>query len=541
MDVRITLGASTTYWQFDVGLARLVAAGTDVSMWMGSLANVFGSGTAMTSARTRALAVYVDDGGAAITSDVFARAGVFRHLLTYTGGNREQEAAGVVGQIVSVAGTNRHNMCGVMGSYEAQTSLTVDGQAWSTDPWIQAAVIGRVSVGTAITTVNANGILAGFAAMSNTVSFSAQNGTYTGLYVGSWSGAVDWEFGIYIQAGAVTQGIKVGELSSTTAGSGVTLDDTTTRVVEVHADDNNAARAVGTQGRAIFGRTMIYADNACEDWGVHGLSKISGVAKTGNVSAGVVGAFESTGTCSIAIGSGNSYFAGVMGRVGGGGTFTITSSNVVGVLSFYNTSVTNAFSGTGTCAFMAVASEIEGTGDWDYGLYVKDTIQAIYANCGVLASDARIAQFYGTVATPNHSDGYGAFEIDITVSGTGTGQVNATSTWINLGASATVPNYMAIHTDGIYDGGATLTNASISMTKFSCLLASNPAWLSIWELNFAQDAYNVVDAIFNVNDAARGLGYVEATPSAAAIGSIPFFSVGGGAVKYIRIYADATT
>jgi len=199
MDVRVTLGASTTYWQFDVGLARLVAAGTDVSMWMGSLANTAGSGTAMTAARTRAMGVYVDDGDAAIASSVFARAGVFRHLLTYTGGNREQEAAGVVGQIVSVAGTNRHNMCGVMGSYEAQTSLTVDGQASSTDPWIQAGVIGRVGVGTAITTINANGILAGLAAMSNTASFSANSGVYAGLYVGRWGSNADFGYGIYLE------------------------------------------------------------------------------------------------------------------------------------------------------------------------------------------------------------------------------------------------------------------------------------------------------------------------------------------------------
>lgn len=190
---------------------------------------------------------------------------------------------------------------------------------------------------------------------------------------GSYNGPL--ELGITdkleIEGGGSIVAIKVGSLSSDTPGSGVELDATTTRAMEIHADDNNTARAVGTQGRAIFGRMMAYADNACEDWGVHGLSKFSGVAKTGNVSAGVVGAFESTGTCSTATGSGNTFCAGVMGRLGGGGTFTIGSGTLLaGVMAFYNTLTAKAFTNTGTCAFLATASDIAGTGDWDYGLYL---------------------------------------------------------------------------------------------------------------------------------------------------------------------------
>jgi len=68
-----------------------------------------------------------------------------------------------------------------------------------------------------------------------------------------------------------------------------------------------------------------------------------------------------------------------MGRLGGGGTFTIGSgTQVAGVLAFYNTSITNAFTNTGTCAFLAVASEIAGIGDWDYGLYFEDVVRGGY-------------------------------------------------------------------------------------------------------------------------------------------------------------------
>lgn len=170
-----------------------------------------GSGVTMTSSVTKAFGVYADDGGAAIGSGTFARAIVGRHLLTYTTGNREQEAAGVVGQIVSSEGTNRHNMCGVMGSYEARTSLTIDGQINSTDTWCQAGVIGRV--GGASMTIANYGVLAGVAAMSNITSGQLTNsagGVYAAFYAGAWAGTTDWQWGLVIEGPKVSNGIAIG-------------------------------------------------------------------------------------------------------------------------------------------------------------------------------------------------------------------------------------------------------------------------------------------------------------------------------------------
>ncbi len=165
----------------------------------GASASVTGSGVPLNATDSAAFSVFSDDAGAAIGSGTLTRAGRFRNLQTYTGGNREQEAAGLIGQLVSVAGTNRHNMCGLMGSYEASTSLTVDGQAFATDPWIQAAVIGRVGVGSAITTVNTNARLAGVAAMCNTASLVSNSGVFSAFYAGHWSGAMDWEYALYAE------------------------------------------------------------------------------------------------------------------------------------------------------------------------------------------------------------------------------------------------------------------------------------------------------------------------------------------------------
>jgi len=177
--------------------------------------------------------------------------------------------------------------------------------------------------------------------------------------------------------------------------------------------------------------------------------------------------------------------------------------------------------------------------------YAKYLVQSIAENYishdfSVIAANDRIFKLSGDWATPGTVDGDGIVNISANITGAST-RADLSSMWLNLGAAATIAGYLDLRNDGIWDAGATLTSAYISMQKYTSLLASNPAWLSIWELNYASDAFNVIDAMFNVNDAARALGYQAATPTAAAIGSVPFFSVGGGAVKWIRIYADATT
>lgn len=383
MDMKFFGATAGNYMLWDESADSLLLVGTAVKFSLGSFTGAaIGTGSVVSSSTTAPFKVFADDGGLAIGSGSLVRAGWFRNLQTYTGGNREQEACGVQGSLVSVAGTNRHNMCGVLGSWEARTSIIVGGQAASTDVWVQAGVIGRVGMSAGTFNVDTNARLCGLAAMSNvsTTCTETFTGVYAGLYVGKWASTNSWTHGIYIEPSAVGKAIQVGELSSTVSGSGVALTDSVTRVMEVHADDANTARTSGKQGRAIFGRTMIYANTAQENWGLDGLVKWSGVVKTANVDAGVVGRFEAIGTCQTSTGTGNTFCAGVMGRIGSATTgFTIDSGTwVAGVLAFYNTSVTNAFGTGSTAAFMATASDLAGTGDWDYGLYIEDAADGIY-------------------------------------------------------------------------------------------------------------------------------------------------------------------
>lgn len=158
-----------------------------------------------------------------------------------------------------------------------------------------------------------------------------------------------------------------------------------------------------------------------------------------------------------------------------------------------------------------------------------------------IASDGRAVKYAVSQATPALGDGYGVFETDYSVTGTTTGELNVRSTWINIGSSAVLGGYVHVHTDGIWDGGGTLTNANMAWGKFSCLLSSNPAAMNLWELNFS-GANSEIDAIFAVNNVELALGYLAGTPTKAAVGSIPFCETAGGAhsgLRYIYLYDAA--
>jgi len=171
---------------------------------------------------------------------------------------------------------------------------------------------------------------------------------------------------------------------------------------------------------------------------------------------------------------------------------------------------------------------------WGIGsIFTAHDLRAIEAN-------ERGSRQRAIAATPAMDDGYGVWESQLEVTGLATGGIFERSDWINLGDSATVPAYMFIHTDGVHDGGAILTTAAIAWAKYTCMLATNPAWNSLWELNF-DGANSVIDSIFNCNNYELALAHQAATPTDPATGSIPFCSNAMGAVRWIRTYDDATS
>jgi len=345
-DVKFFGATASNYLLWDESADRLLTSGTSCTMALGSSAATAGSATALSDSKTLVLGVYADDGNAAVGSGTLMRAGRFRTLLTYTGGNREQEAVGAIGQLVVNAGTNRHNMAGLMGSYERTTgTVVVDGQAWTTDPWIQAGVIGRVGVGDGNTTINSNGVLCGLAAMSNTTALT-NNGYYAGLFVSKWgqSGTMQsWSHGVLIDGGAV-------------GTTGILITSGPTRAIDAQGKSRVGTHdwGVGAEGILLTGTDpdMVFEVaariNSVLDAGAYAAEYnqlACTAAQTGNVST-----FASwnelyfTGTTAIGIGNA----ASVWGHIEISGTFTgpASTSNYMGsivgtIMSDANT-VTNA-------------------------------------------------------------------------------------------------------------------------------------------------------------------------------------------------------
>lgn len=385
-DLKVWGDTAANYMLWDESVDSLLLIGTAAKFRLGTFgSSAAGSGVALDATNSAAFRAYADDGGAAIGSGTLARVGEFRHLLTYTSGNREQEAAGVVGKLVSVAGTNRHNMCGVMGSYETKTSLTVGGQAATTDTWCQAAIIGRV--GGASITIDTN-VLAGVAAMSNVATaLAANNGIYPAFYAGKWASTETWTHGLYVQHIAVDKAFQVGELSSTSQ-TGFHLTSTNNNVIDSFADDNNT-----TLGDAVYSniraRTMLFkACTAGTIVSVKGQLKFADEADMGpGVFAGVQGYMELYTDLNVKSGG---KFWGVDSSIEAptSGTLTVDSGGIAAGLHAELTGSGTATQASGGVLAGLYIDEQITSGDWGYAVYVASGDRAWYSTTTLTGSAA---------------------------------------------------------------------------------------------------------------------------------------------------------
>jgi cytoskeletal protein CcmA (bactofilin family) len=333
--------------------------------------------------------------------------------------------------------------------------------------------------------------------------------------------------------------MSMGALSSESQ-TGVHMTATNNNVLAVYADDNNTTLTNAVY-KTVHSRTMLFKDcTGISLFGVQGQIKCADeIDFASGVYAGVQGYFETIDDTDIQSGA---KFWGVDASLESpsGGTVTVDSGGILGGLHAELTGAGQFTQSSGGILAGLYIDEQVTTGQWGYGIYIAAGAAAIGAYIGgtISATDGRALKISTTQATPAMTDGYGVIEKELNVSGTATGHITGESSWINLGTDAVVPSYCDVHNDGIYDATATLTSAYISWAKFQCLLASNPAHLSLWELNHS-GAHSEIDSIFNVNDATLALGYQEGTPTKAAVGSIPIFSIAGGSPYYIYVYDAA--
>lgn len=379
----------------------------------------------------------------------------------------------------------------------------------------------------------------GALALGNTLTVGVDGTGYDVTFYGDTSGSLmQWDESD--DRLEMTQArLSFGTLSSTEQ-TGYTLTSSHPNVLAVFADDGDA-----TLGDAVYGtilaRTMLFnAVTAGTVRSVVGQLKLADEADLGpGVFAGVQGYIELYDDADVKSG-GKVWGVDASIEAPTSGILTVDSGGICAGLHAELTGAGQATQSSGGILAGLYVDEQITTGQWGYGIYIADGAAAtgIYVGGTISATDGRAMKISTTQATPAMADGYGVIEKELTVSGTATGMINAESSWINLGTSAVVPSYCHVHNDGVWDGTATLTNAYISWAKFQCLLESNPARVSLWELNFS-GANSEVNALFSINDATLALGYQAGTPTKAAVGSIPFFIDSNGTVYYIYIYDAA--
>lgn len=175
----------------------------------------------------------------------------------------------------------------------------------------------------------------------------------------------------------------------------------------------------------------------------------------------------------------------------------------------------------------------------------KDANLAFTDATGVLAltmavinpTTGRILKLSGAVAAPNFGDGYGAFEVDITASGTIAGTFAASSMWINF-ADASVPgaNVICVQNNGIYlPAGITASSARMIIgmrMQYIAADGANPGSLYLFETNIYS---NALTAIFAVN-AAVDITWTTGAKTTNA-GSIPLFrDISAGKTWFVNVY-----
>jgi hypothetical protein len=178
--------------------------------------------------------------------------------------------------------------------------------------------------------------------------------------------------------GSVNQAIRIGHWKAAGAtGNAIPISavtdsaDTSQRNVVAVYGESTADLGSGIHANVARFRHLVSGSSltvAQETYGLVGQICAKGVTFT-HMHAGLMGTFEGTGA-GVVVNSGYTYgAAAVIGRVGGGGNITATTC-LCGVVAVLN----GAAVASGTSS--AFACDATSTGDWDYGMSLKDCTRA---------------------------------------------------------------------------------------------------------------------------------------------------------------------
>lgn len=161
--------------------------------------NSLTSGLEISATYPSAVTIFAQDSGSNLGSSVHGCALRARFNITCTT-TQEAELDGIRGQMVHKAGgTLDHNVTAVLGSFEVTT--TALAFVGSVNKNYQAGVVGRMAIGVASCTLDANARVAGVAAVRGSTSAPTvtSGGVLAGFYSCADAGAQDWLWGMWLE------------------------------------------------------------------------------------------------------------------------------------------------------------------------------------------------------------------------------------------------------------------------------------------------------------------------------------------------------
>ena len=146
-----------------------------------------------------------------------------------------------------------------------------------------------------------------------------------------------------------------------------------------------------------------------------------------------------------------------------------------------------------------------------------------------------------TAANPNNSYGTAAY-FDTTLTGTSAGGVYNTGSWLNMttGYTPSAGQIHAVYEGGIYDGGATLTNARFVGLQLQSVTTSVVGGSLHWfRFNCNDGASNTVTAIMAAANPGSACFTAGAGETSTKNGDIAIADIVGSGVVYVRTYDAA--
>lgn len=246
--------------------------------------------------------------------------------------------------------------------------------------------------------------------------------------------------------------------------------------------------------------------------------------------------------------SGTSHVGAISAYVEHEGTTTISASQYCDGVDIYQVGSPTA---TGYNSAINIRASATAS-NWKHAIYgaADNGINLTCVNDGIRvtsstlsATAGRVGYFDGTIAAANLGDGYGAVEVNITLTGTGAGHTAALSSWINLpSGTTTAGNYICAQSNGIWAADITMGACDLIFGMRAIAdLVDTTGWgaLAPFSLSTGNKA---ITAIFQkASDPA--IGYVARTISTSTVasGTVPFMCAGGGTgVRYVHIYESTS-